>query len=88
MPANPYEMRELKTHKLGIQRLNNRIVERYFLMKLERREDRLKDWLRQLPDLWPFPQPERFSAIDGQRCTMPAQWRADNGRGAVPARIA
>ena len=55
------------------------IVERCFLMNLDRREDRLKEWLQQLPDSWPFPQPERFAAIDGRRCATPPQWKAGNG---------
>jgi hypothetical protein len=55
------------------------IVERCFLMNLDRREDRLKEWLQQLPDPWPFPQPERFAAIDGRRCATPPQWKAGNG---------
>ena len=55
-----------------------KIVERCFLMNLDRREDRLEVWMRQLADPWPFPQPERFNAIDGRRIT-PAQWSAGNG---------
>jgi len=56
---------------LETTRFTNKIVERCFLMNLDRREDRLKEWLQQLPDPWPFPQPERFAAIDGRRCATP-----------------
>ncbi|MGB7323991.1 MAG: hypothetical protein WBD31_03910, partial [Rubripirellula sp.] len=28
---------------------------------------------------WPFPEPERFAAIDGRRVATPPQWRAGNG---------
>ena len=55
------------------------VVERCFLVNLDRREDRLKEWLQQLPDPWPLPEPERFAAIDGRRCATPPQWRAGNG---------
>ncbi|MGB7344240.1 MAG: glycosyltransferase family 25 protein [Pirellulaceae bacterium] len=48
-------------------------------MNLDRRDDRLQDWMRQLPEPWPFPEPERFAAIDGRRVATPPQWRAGNG---------
>ena len=64
------------TTKIAIDRP---IVERCFLMNLDRREDRLKEWMEQLPDPWPFPHPERFAAIDGRRVATPPQWRAGNG---------
>lgn len=35
--------------------------------------------MQQLPDPWPFPQPERFAAINGRKLPTPAQWRAGNG---------
>ena len=60
-------------------RRTNSIVERCFLMNLDRRDDRLREWMRQLPDPWPFPEPERFAAIDGRRVATPPQWRAGNG---------
>lgn len=58
---------------------DNRIVERCFLMNLDRRGDRLRDWMKQLPNPWPFPQPERFAAVDGRHIATPPQWRAGNG---------
>jgi hypothetical protein len=58
---------------------DNKIVERCFLMNLDRRGDRLRDWMKQLPQPWPFPQPERFAAVDGRHIATPPQWRAGNG---------
>ncbi|WP_419580241.1 glycosyltransferase family 25 protein [Stieleria magnilauensis] len=54
-------------------------VERCFLINLDRREDRLREWMQQLPQPWPLPEPERFAAIDGRRVATPPQWRAGNG---------
>jgi hypothetical protein len=48
-------------------------------MNLDGRDDRLREWLDQLPNPWPFPDPERFAAIDGRRLATPPQWRAGNG---------
>jgi hypothetical protein len=59
--------------------MTKKIVDRCFLINLDRRDDRLKDWMRQLPQPWPFPEPERFAAIDGRRLATPPQWRAGNG---------
>ncbi len=56
-----------------------KIVERCFLMNLDRRDDRLHEWMQQLPQPWPFPDVERFAAIDGRRLATPEQWRAGNG---------
>ena len=58
---------------------DNKLVERCFLMNLDRRGDRLRDWMKQLPQPWPFPQPERFAAVDGRHIATPPQWRAGNG---------
>ena len=56
-----------------------KIVERCFLMNLDRRDDRLREWMQQLPQPWPFPDVERFAAIDGRKLSTPEQWRAGNG---------
>lgn len=56
------------------------VVERCFLINLDRRPDRLKTWIEQRPDPWPFPEVERFAAVDGQKCVTPSHWKA--GRGA------
>ena len=60
-------------------KLPNKIVERCFLINLDRRDDRLREWMQQLPQPWPFPDPERFAAIDGRRLATPPQWKAGNG---------
>jgi GR25 family glycosyltransferase involved in LPS biosynthesis len=39
----------------------------------------LHEWMQQLPQPWPFPDVERFAAIDGRRLSTPEQWRAGNG---------
>ncbi|WP_430454890.1 glycosyltransferase family 25 protein [Rhodopirellula europaea] len=55
------------------------IVQRCFLVNLDQRPDRLREWVDQLPTPWPFPEPERFPAIDGRRVPPPTHWRAGNG---------
>lgn len=55
------------------------IVERCFLINLDRRADRLEEWLQQRPDPWPFPAVERIAAIDGRRCATPPQWKSGQG---------
>ncbi|WP_246112374.1 glycosyltransferase family 25 protein [Allorhodopirellula solitaria] len=57
----------------------DKIVQRCFLMNLDQRPDRLREWMEQLPQPWPLPEPERFAAIDGRRVPPPAHWRAGNG---------
>lgn len=55
------------------------IVDRTFLINLDRRKDRLEEWFKQLPDPWPFPPPERVSALDGKLVPTPPQWKGGNG---------
>jgi hypothetical protein len=62
------------------QTVSSSIVDRCFLINLDRRADRLQEWLTQLPEHWPFPIPERFAALDGRRIATPPQWK--NGQGA------
>ncbi|MFN9418581.1 MAG: glycosyltransferase family 25 protein [Pirellula sp.] len=78
MEAFPHENLTAKT-SIPILQKTQHIVERCFLINLDRREDRLTEWLAQLPQPWPFPEPERFAAIDGRRLATPPQWRAGNG---------
>ncbi|TWU39311.1 sulfotransferase [Novipirellula artificiosorum] len=70
---------EVESSTATSQLLPPAIVDRCFLINLDRREDRLREWMRQLPQPWPFPKPERFAAIDGRRVPTPPQWRAGNG---------
>ena len=75
MQAFPYENLTAKAN-IPILQKTQHIVESCFLINLDRRKDRLTEWLAQLPQPWPFPAPERFAAIDGQRLATPPQWRA------------
>ena len=78
MQAFPYENLAATT-TIPLSAKTPKIVERCFQMNLDRRDDRLREWLDQLPNPWPFPEPERFAAIDGRRLATPPQWRAGNG---------
>jgi hypothetical protein len=60
--------------------VSSSIVDRCYLINLDRRADRLQEWLAQLPESWPFPAPERIVALDGRRIATPPQWK--NGQGA------
>lgn len=53
--------------------------ERCFLINLDRRNDRLLEWHAQRPDPWPFPEVERYPAIDGKKIPTPPQWKNGNG---------
>lgn len=75
MQAFPYENLAATT-TIPLPAKTPKIVERCFQMNLDRRDDRLREWLDQLPNPWPFPEPERFAAIDGRRLATPPQWRA------------
>jgi len=54
--------------------------QRVYCINLDRRPDRWKQFLDALPRDWPFRYPERFPAIDGDKCPPPPWWKA--GRGA------
>ena len=86
MQAFPYE-NLTATATISIQAKTSKIVERCFRMNLDRRDERMLEWLDQLPDPWPFPEPERFAAIDGQRLATPPQWRVGNGAWDATVRI-
>lgn len=70
MQAIPYEFSPAKTTALSFSG-PPKIVERCFLMNLDRRDDRLREWMQQLPQPWPFPDVERFAAIDGRKLATP-----------------
>lgn len=48
---------------------------RVFVVNLNRREDRLNKFLAQIPDDWPFAEPQKVSAIDGKHVKPPDWWR-------------
>jgi len=54
--------------------------ERVYCVNLDRRPDRWRIFCEGLPKDWPFPQPERFAAVDGHLVRPPSWWKA--GRGA------
>lgn len=54
--------------------------ERVYVVNLNRRKDRLKNFFTNLPSNWPFKQPEVYTAIDGTKAKSPSWWKA--GRGA------
>ena len=53
--------------------------DRVYVLNLDRREDRYQQFLKGLPEDWPFKQPERVTAIDGQLVPSPEAWKAGNG---------
>lgn len=55
------------------------MFERCYVVTLDRRPDRYERFIQGLPADWPFPKPERFSAIDGQLVPHPKWWRMGAG---------
>lgn len=49
--------------------------ERVYIINLDRRPDRFKEFMESLQD-WPFKQPIRFAAIDGKQVKPPEYWQA------------
>jgi len=52
---------------------------RVLVLNLDRRPDRWDSFRRRLPDDWPLPEPERFSAVDGRTAPPPAWWTESPG---------
>lgn len=50
-----------------------------YVVNLDRREDRWKEFLDRLPKDWPFKDPVRFSAVDGKACPAPDWWKQGGG---------
>ncbi len=69
-----------------IQMPTKKIVERCFLMNLDRRDDRLHERMQQLPPALAISRCRAISAIDGRRLATPEQWRAGNGAWAAIVR--
>ena len=55
------------------------IFERVCVINLERRQERMKDFLERLPGDWPFRYPERYQAVDGEISPPPRWWKGGNG---------
>ncbi|MGE4136406.1 MAG: glycosyltransferase family 25 protein [Pirellulales bacterium] len=53
--------------------------ERAYVVTLARRPDRYQRFVDELPADWPFPQPEKFTAVDGQQVKPPRWWRQGDG---------
>jgi hypothetical protein len=55
------------------------MFERCYVVSLDRRPDRYERFVSGLPSDWPFPQPERFRAVDGTVVPHPGWWRQGAG---------
>ncbi|MDO5566562.1 MAG: glycosyltransferase family 25 protein [Planctomycetia bacterium] len=55
------------------------VFQKVFVINLDRRTDRLDRFYFDLPVDWPFPKPERFTAIDGTMEIRPRDWRSGAG---------
>ncbi len=56
------------------------MFDRVVVINLARRPEKLAAFnIRVASTEWPFPAPQRFEAIDGERGTVPATWRHDPG---------
>jgi len=55
------------------------LFERVYCVNLDRREDRWERFTAGVPAEWPWPTPERFPAVDGQRCPPPPWWTQGPG---------
>lgn len=54
-------------------------MDRVACVNLDRRPDRWERFVAGLPADWPWPKPERVSAIDGQVCPPPDWWKQGPG---------
>lgn len=55
------------------------MFDRTFVINLDRRQDRWRQFQKRFPDDWPFASPERWPAIDGKDCDIPKWYRAGAG---------
>jgi glycosyl transferase family 25 len=55
------------------------MFDRCVCINLDRRPERWEAFCERLPRPWPFAIPERFTAVDGQRCPVPSEWRSGPG---------
>ena len=55
------------------------MFDRTFVINLDRRPDRWNEFLQRFPADWPFAEPERWSAVDGSLCDIPAWFHGGAG---------
>lgn len=55
------------------------MIDRCYVLNLDRRPDRMSAFVRDLPHDWPFATPQRFRAIDGHEQEPPAGWQHSRG---------
>lgn len=55
------------------------MFDRVLVLNLDRRPDRWEVFCDRLPNPWPWPVPERVSAIDGLKLRVPTKWRSGPG---------
>ncbi|WP_391540396.1 glycosyltransferase family 25 protein [Rubripirellula lacrimiformis] len=68
--------------------MGNAAVERCFVINLDRRPDRMQQFLDGLPKSWPLPQVERISAFDGQGVNvLPPLWPSKGAWGCYQSHL-
>ncbi len=55
------------------------VFDAVYCINLDRRPDRWTEFLRRVPEDWPFKPVSRFPATDGQLCPKPAWWNESAG---------
>lgn len=55
------------------------MIEKVFVISLANRQDRLDNFLSQLPTLWTFPTIDVYTAIDGTKESIPTWWKSTPG---------
>lgn len=55
------------------------IFEKVYVINLERRQERVKEFFDRLPTDWPFKRPVRYEALDGGIVSPPDWWNGGNG---------
>ncbi len=65
------------------------MFDRVLVVNLDRRPERWEVFRENLPDPWPFAEPERFSAVDGSTVDKPSWWadKDDAGWGVMQTHI-
>ncbi len=55
------------------------LFEKVWVLSMERSADRLQQFFQELPQPWPFRQPEVYRAVDGQNVPPPPSFPANSG---------